>query len=105
MTLYPVTPAISLLSGDSQVTVAMPLSEVATTLRGAEGAISAEPRFSNRFGVPFPAPVIFPMTCELPSSVLTVVADAARSRLQMSAAAPATWGLAIDVPEIVREVV
>ncbi len=57
--------------------------------------------YSNRLGVPDGSPVIFPLVAFVVSAEPTCAGVAAVFTDRYSAAPPATWGAAIDVPLIV----
>ena len=79
-----------------------PSDSVAVTLVGAVGAMpSPGARNSRWFGLPVPTLEILPTVRDASSADVTAVESAVRSSPHNTAAAPVTWGAAIEVPEMV----
>ncbi len=85
--------------------VTRPLAGVARTLRGAVGSVTgvelSDTAASRRFGDPTPTPVTTDGVAFASSRLVIVAGVAEGSAARSRAAAPATCGEAIDVPEIV----
>src|SRR4051794_13364523 len=68
-----------------------------STVGGTTGTVSTR-EYSSRFGEPDPRPVTTPVLAEVRSASATEAGDAEGKAWRYSAAAPATCGVAIEVP-------
>ena len=99
-----------LVVGASQFKTADASPPTAVKSRGTLGAIGtgadqADFVYSNKFAEPDPAPTTTSGVAYVSNFVATAAGDMAESASSKSAAAPATWGEAIEVPDLPRSAV